>query len=246
MRASRNRPGAASRRLSSLADKSVWGFSAWRGQVSRPREGTRDDATRSREIRPGLAPSADGPPIADSIASNSSVVAVAMKQFALAGLAENERTEVARLLGRAGTTLDEPWTLHEGEGRADLGRHRSRAVRRSRRARARAERADQFRRDHRCGSRDSGSVARAAPSAVDAGAGRDAEPRGLLRYRRRCPGAATTAANAPESADADEAETAERARLLPDTARAARVHRFRFARAARCADHRASGPAAGW
>ena len=43
-----------------------------------------------------------------------------MKQFALAGLADTERTEVARLLGRAGTTLDEPWTLHEGEGRADL------------------------------------------------------------------------------------------------------------------------------
>jgi hypothetical protein len=43
-----------------------------------------------------------------------------MKQFALAGFAENERTELARLMGRAGTTLDEPWALHEGEGRADL------------------------------------------------------------------------------------------------------------------------------
>ena len=43
-----------------------------------------------------------------------------MKQFALAGLAENERVELIRLLGRAGTTLDEPWALHDGDGRADL------------------------------------------------------------------------------------------------------------------------------
>ena len=43
-----------------------------------------------------------------------------MKRFALAGLSENERTELTRLLARAGTTLDEPWAAHEGEGRADL------------------------------------------------------------------------------------------------------------------------------
>lgn len=43
-----------------------------------------------------------------------------MKQFALAGLTENERTELTRLLGRAGTLLDEPWALYEGNGRADL------------------------------------------------------------------------------------------------------------------------------
>ena len=48
------------------------------------------------------------------------VVAFTMKSFALAGLSEIERTECARLLARAGTTLDEPWTAHEGEGRADL------------------------------------------------------------------------------------------------------------------------------
>ena len=43
-----------------------------------------------------------------------------MKRFALAGFPENERNELTRLLARAGTTLDEPWALHEGEGRADL------------------------------------------------------------------------------------------------------------------------------
>lgn len=43
-----------------------------------------------------------------------------MKTFALAGLAENERNELTRLLARAGTTLDEPWTVHDGSGRADL------------------------------------------------------------------------------------------------------------------------------
>jgi hypothetical protein len=43
-----------------------------------------------------------------------------MKRFALAGLAENERTEFLRLVGRAGTTLDEPWEMHEGDDRADL------------------------------------------------------------------------------------------------------------------------------
>ncbi len=43
-----------------------------------------------------------------------------MKTFALAGLAEIERNELTRLLARAGTTLDEPWTVHEGSGRADL------------------------------------------------------------------------------------------------------------------------------
>jgi hypothetical protein len=43
-----------------------------------------------------------------------------MKSFALAGLSENERTELSRLLGRAGTTLDEPWVLNDGSGRADL------------------------------------------------------------------------------------------------------------------------------
>ncbi len=43
-----------------------------------------------------------------------------MKRFALAGLAENERSELSRLLARAGTTLDEPWALNEGSERADL------------------------------------------------------------------------------------------------------------------------------
>jgi len=43
-----------------------------------------------------------------------------MKTFALAGLAENERNELSRLLARAGTMLDEPWAIHDGEGRADL------------------------------------------------------------------------------------------------------------------------------
>ena len=43
-----------------------------------------------------------------------------MKRFALAGLSENERTELTRLVARAGTTLDEEWTPHDGEGRADL------------------------------------------------------------------------------------------------------------------------------
>jgi hypothetical protein len=43
-----------------------------------------------------------------------------MKSFALAGLAENERSELSRLLGRAGTTLDEPWILNDGSERADL------------------------------------------------------------------------------------------------------------------------------
>ena len=43
-----------------------------------------------------------------------------MKRFAMAGLSEQERSELLRLLARAGTTLDEPWSLHEGEGRADL------------------------------------------------------------------------------------------------------------------------------
>ncbi|HEY6984756.1 MAG TPA: hypothetical protein VH375_01635, partial [Rhodanobacteraceae bacterium] len=43
-----------------------------------------------------------------------------MKTLALAGLTENERNELTRLLGRAGTTLDEPWSIHDGNGRADL------------------------------------------------------------------------------------------------------------------------------
>ena len=43
-----------------------------------------------------------------------------MKSFALAGLAENERSELSRLLARAGTTLDEPWVLNDGSERADL------------------------------------------------------------------------------------------------------------------------------
>src|SRR5690348_10977768 len=43
-----------------------------------------------------------------------------MKRFALAGLSDNERNELTRLVARAGTTLDEPWTPHEGDGRADL------------------------------------------------------------------------------------------------------------------------------
>jgi len=43
-----------------------------------------------------------------------------MKRFALAGLSENERIELTRLVARAGTTLDEPWSSHEGDGRADL------------------------------------------------------------------------------------------------------------------------------
>jgi hypothetical protein len=43
-----------------------------------------------------------------------------MKSFALAGLAENERSELSRLLARAGTTLDEPWVLNEDGERADL------------------------------------------------------------------------------------------------------------------------------
>ena len=43
-----------------------------------------------------------------------------MKSFALAGLVENERSEVSRLLARAGTTLDEPWELNDGNERADL------------------------------------------------------------------------------------------------------------------------------
>jgi hypothetical protein len=43
-----------------------------------------------------------------------------MKRYALAGLSENERNELNRLLARAGTTLDEPWTPIDGEGRADL------------------------------------------------------------------------------------------------------------------------------
>ena len=43
-----------------------------------------------------------------------------MKSFALAGLAENERSELSRLLARAGTTLDEPWVLKDGGERADL------------------------------------------------------------------------------------------------------------------------------
>ena len=43
-----------------------------------------------------------------------------MKHVALAGLSETERTELGRLLARAGTTLDEPWALHDGSGRADL------------------------------------------------------------------------------------------------------------------------------
>jgi hypothetical protein len=43
-----------------------------------------------------------------------------MKRFALAGLAESDRTEFTRLLARAGTLLDEPWTLLDEQGRADL------------------------------------------------------------------------------------------------------------------------------
>ena len=43
-----------------------------------------------------------------------------MKRYALAGLTENERNELNRLLARAGTTLDEPWAPIDGEGRADL------------------------------------------------------------------------------------------------------------------------------
>jgi hypothetical protein len=43
-----------------------------------------------------------------------------MKCFALAGLAETERSELSRLLARAGTTLDEPWVLNDGSERADL------------------------------------------------------------------------------------------------------------------------------
>jgi hypothetical protein len=43
-----------------------------------------------------------------------------MKSFALAGLSDNERSELTRLLARAGTTLDEPWSQHDGDGRADL------------------------------------------------------------------------------------------------------------------------------
>jgi hypothetical protein len=43
-----------------------------------------------------------------------------MKSFALAGLSENERNELTRLIARAGTTLDEPWSSHDGDGRADL------------------------------------------------------------------------------------------------------------------------------
>ena len=44
-----------------------------------------------------------------------------MKRLALAGFSEIERAEIVRLLGRAGTTLDEPWQLAGGDdGRADL------------------------------------------------------------------------------------------------------------------------------
>jgi hypothetical protein len=43
-----------------------------------------------------------------------------MRHFALAGLSENERSELGRLVARAGTTLDEPWVPYEGVGRADL------------------------------------------------------------------------------------------------------------------------------
>ena len=43
-----------------------------------------------------------------------------MKHFALAGLGENERSELTRLVARAGTTLDEPWGPLEGKDRADL------------------------------------------------------------------------------------------------------------------------------
>ena len=43
-----------------------------------------------------------------------------MKCFALAGFAETERSEMSRLLARAGTTLDEPWVLNDGSERADL------------------------------------------------------------------------------------------------------------------------------
>jgi hypothetical protein len=43
-----------------------------------------------------------------------------MKCFALAGFAETERSELSRLLARAGTTLDEPWVLNDGSERADL------------------------------------------------------------------------------------------------------------------------------
>ena len=43
-----------------------------------------------------------------------------MKCFALAGFAETERSEMSRLLARAGTTLDEPLVLNDGSERADL------------------------------------------------------------------------------------------------------------------------------
>jgi hypothetical protein len=43
-----------------------------------------------------------------------------MKRFALAGLTENERIELTRLVARAGTTLDEAWAAHDGDGQADL------------------------------------------------------------------------------------------------------------------------------
>ncbi len=144
-----------------------------------------------------------------------------MKQFALAGLAETERTEVARLLGRAGTTLDEPWTLHEGEGRADLVViDPEQFAGRVARVRALNERTNfAVIIDAEAETPEAWLVLR-----------RPLSTQSLVEMLNRAgccdtgtvPGAATTAANEPESAAADEAETTD-TRACFQTPRAPRV-----------------------
>lgn len=131
-----------------------------------------------------------------------------MKQFALAGFAETERTEIARLLGRAGTTLDEPWTLHEGEGRADLVViDPEQFAGRVARVRALNERTNfAVIIDAEAETPEAWLVLRRPLSAQT-----------LVEMLNRAgccdtgpvPGAVTTAANEPTSAEVDEAETAD-------------------------------------
>src|SRR5689334_3521496 len=144
-----------------------------------------------------------------------------MKQFALAGLADTERTEVARLLGRAGTTLDEPWTLHEGEGRADLVViDPEQFAGRVARVRALNERTNfAVIIDAEAETPEAWLVLR-----------RPLSTQSLVEMLNRAgccdtgtvPGAATTAANEPVAADADESATAD-LRACFQTPRAPRV-----------------------
>ena len=160
-----------------------------------------------------------------------------MKRFALAGLPKTSVPNSSRLLARAGTTLDEPWALNEGERAAQISSSSIpssspaawRACARSTSARTSPSSSMPTPRHPKPGSccavrcrRSRWSRCSTAPAAATSPPWRRGHPRAMTRNSRP-----------------DVAEHRRRPRASFETPRAPRNAPISLADAARCAGHRA-------